>query len=263
MTRDSQSRGMREDWIGRQKMLGNRPRAVLMKGLHPLINETIDRWHRSVMRAAFDGMASSDRDGHTLDLGCGYGRLADQARSCGLSPIVGLDFTHQFCVDFERHHGPAVCAALSRLPFADASIANAYSVTSLMYLSVENAGLALRELDRCLVVGARILVLEPSREFNDLVRFVLRQKRKDVLAQPGFALSDLNGGIAPPNWRRLNAGSSAWMTALLPALLLATRMPKVYRWLSARVLRLDRPAPAPGKAAGRYSMYRWAVYRKS
>lgn len=263
MTRDSQERTIREDWIGRQRTLGNRPRAVLMKGLHPLINETIDLWHRSVMRSAFDGVASTSQDGHTLDLGCGYGRLADQARSCGLSPVVGLDFTHQFCVDFQRHHGPAVCGALSRLPFADASIANAYSVTSLMYLSVEDARRALHELDRCLVEGARILVLEPSREFNGLVRFVLRQKRNEVLARPGFALSELNGEIAPPNWRRLNAGSSAWMTALLPALLVATRLPKVYGWLSGKVLRLDRPAPAPGKALGKYSMYRWAVYRKS
>ena len=81
MTEDPQLKQIRDDWIGRQREHGNQPRAVLMKGLHPLINETIDLWHRAVMRAAFDGRPATTPGLPSLDIGCGYGRLAGQARN--------------------------------------------------------------------------------------------------------------------------------------------------------------------------------------
>ena len=262
MTREFQGKQIREDWIGRQRQLGNLPRAVLMKGLHPLINETIDRWHRAVMHTAFDGVTANADGPPSLDLGCGYGRLADEAKACGLSPVIGLDFTQQFCADFQRRHGAAVCAGLSRLPFADASIRNAYSVTSLMYLSVEDAHRALAELDRCLVPGARVLVLEPSREFNDMIRMALRQKRTQTLARPGFSLAEMRE-LPPSNWVRLDGGSCNWMTVFLPLLAIVTRVPRAYAWLDSLVLRMDSPAKRQRARHGKLSMYRWVVYRKN
>ena len=263
MTTESQEAASREDWIARQRAHGNLPRAVLMKGLHPLVNGTIDLWHRSVMRSAFEG-ANGEDGTLTLDLGCGYGRLADEATACGLAPVVGLDFTQQFCVDFKLRHGAAVCAALSRLPFSDASFANAYAVTALMYLPVHDAELALLELDRCLMTGARVLVLEPSKEFNDLVRLALPWKRRETLARPGLTSAELNGDMMPAHWERLGAGANTWMTILLPALALSTGFPKVYAWLSRLAVSMDRPALAPARGApsGGFAMYRWAVFRK-
>ncbi len=263
MKHDPQLQQMRDDWIGRQREHGNQPRAVLMKGLHPLINETIDRWHRQVMRSAFAGEMGAASGRPSLDVGCGYGRLADEAHRCGMSSVVGLDFTQQFCVDFQRHHGPAVCGGLSNLPFRDAAFGSAYSVTALMYLPVEEAQRALQELDRCLVAGSRVLLLEPCREFNSLVRMVLRKKRNETLSRPGFSLTEMRDTLPPATWRRTAAGSSRWMTALLPMLVACARFPTLYALLGKLALRLDRPAPGACGLHGKFSMYRWAVYQKT
>lgn len=260
MTEDPQLRRIRDDWIERQRELGNRPRAVLMKGLHPLINETIDRWHRSVMRRAFPDATARTSPLPSLDVGCGYGRLADEAVQCGLAPVFGIDFTQQFCADFRRQHGPAVCGELARLPFKDSAFGGAYSVTALMYLSIGDARRALLELHRCLAAGTRVLILEPGREFNSLVRTVLRRKATETLSRPGFSRAEICADLPPETWRRVSAGGCTWMTALLPLLVVAARFPTLYSKLAEWVLRLDRPRDC--WRPGRMPMYRWVVFEK-
>ncbi len=268
MNRPDTNQQLRSEWIERQRVHGKQSRAVLMKGLHPLLNDTIDRWHKAVLRAAFapsqaltqsqPSLATLDR---ALDVGCGYGRLAGVAADCGLAP-VGIDFAPRFCVDFAADHGPAVCAELSRLPFADGVFAHAYAVTALMYLDGDTAAAALREIDRCMQPGARILVLEPSREFNVAVRSVLRRKRHETLTMPGFSLEQVRAELAPAHWRPRAAGCARWMTLMLPLLAVCTRVPSLYRRLSAMAEWLDRPRPGRAVACGRLVLYRWVVYEK-
>ncbi len=260
MTEDTHSRQMRDEWIGRQREHGNQPRAVLMKGLHPRINETIDCWHRAVMRKAFADHSFRRAGAPSIDLGCGYGRLADEAVRCGLEPVFGIDLTQQFSAEFQRHHGPAVCGELSRLPFRESAFDAAYSVTALMYLSVDDARRALLEIDRCVAPGSRVLLLEPAREFNSLVRVLLRRKGKETLSRPGFSLTEMCDDLPPASWRRVSAGGCGWMTAMLPLLALSARIPALYSRLSDWIVRRDRPRGTwrPGKV----SMYRWVVFQK-
>lgn len=262
MTQASKSNHVRDEWVERQRELGKQPRAVLMKGLHPRINGTIDAWHRAVMRAAFPPQ-STPAALPCLDLGCGYGRLANEATALGLAPVVGVDFARGFCSDFRRDHGMAVCGDLAMLPFADGSFSTAYSVTSYMYLPVTDARRAAADLDRCLAIGSRVLIVEPGREFNSLVRSVLRKKRNESLAMPGFTREEFQDEMVPANWRRVGFGSSWWMTALLPLLMLTSGLPWVYRQVERVALWLD--APHPGKKGGlsRVTMYRWAAYEKA
>lgn len=263
MNPSEKSNQVRDDWIERQRELGNQPRAVLMKGLPVIINGTIDRWHRAIMRAAFPQVASSPPTGKpSLDLGCGYGRLADEAMMQGLTPVIGIDFARGFCSDFRRDHGPAVCGNLAQLPFADESFSAAYSVTSYMYLPIADAQAATRELDRCLAVDARILIVEPSLEFNSLVRAILRKKRNETLTMPGFSLSEFRDTLVPGNWQLTGSGSCRWMTLLLPLLMASARFPGLYRRLEEWVLWLDAPAPGRVSQLPNVAMYRWATYRK-
>jgi len=247
---------VRDGWIRRQQEHGNRPRAVLMKGLPARINDSIDRWHRSVLKLAF----SSAKQGRVLDIGCGFGRLADEMPPLHQIP-VGIDFTPQFCVAFAASHGEAVCGSLAHLPFRDGVFSGAYSVTSLMYLDMVHAKRALADLDRCLAPGATVLVLEPCREFNSLVRVVLTRKRGERLAMPGFALDEFDD-LLPSHWQPLGAGACSWMTAALPILALVTGWPRLYHALSSAVLRLDRPRLNGRRAHGRISLYRWVVCKK-
>ena len=251
----------RDQWLTRQQEHGNSPRAVLMKGVPAPVNDLIDQWHKAVLRHAFDEPGRMGRS--CLDLGCGYGRLASEAAACGLCPVVGMDFTPGFCVDFAARHGPAVCGKLDALPFMDATFDASYCVTALMYLSVNDARSALLELDRSARPGAKILVIEPAREFNALVRFFARGKRNETLTQPGLSLHDITHAIVPPGWRRRAGGGCWWMTWLLPLLMVCARSPRLFRILANLVLRLDSPArTGRGLRLPRIAMYRWIVFDK-
>jgi len=262
MAADESTSQVRAEWESRQREHGNQPRAVLMKGLHTSINDLIDRWHRSVMQAAFPGTHQQQRERPALDIGCGYGRLADQALQCGLDPIIGIDFARGFCADFNRNFGPAVCGDLSRLPFRDQVFTDAYSVTSLMYLPIAQARRAVLEIDRCTAPEARILLVEPGREFNSLVRAVLRRKRSESLTMPGFTRGEFTNELAPAGWQLVAGGSCNALTAMLPLLMITARAPPLFRWLGRMALLLDAPKPGRQRRPARVCMYRWAVYRK-
>jgi SAM-dependent methyltransferase len=263
METTAHSSRVREDWIKRQRAMGNQPRSVLMKGLHPRINQTIDLWHRLVMRAAFSGAATSPSSLPSLDIGCGYGRLANEATALGLKPLVGLDFAHGFCARFQQDHGLAVCGDLAKLPFKNGAFSAAYSVTSYMYLPLAEARKACLELDRCLAHGAHVLVLEPSLEFNSLVRAVLRKKRNEALAMPGFSMAEFRDQLVPGHWRRLACGSCSWTTILLPLLVVFARCSPLYRYLEHIALRLDAPVFGRPRKMAALAMYRWSLYEKS
>lgn len=252
---------MREDWTLRQAGHGNEPRSVLMKGLHPRVNATLDQWHQRTLESAFEGVLLPVTPSAVLDLGCGYGRLGATARRIGLEPLFGMDFTLGFCKAFQRSHGPAICASLSHPPIADQSLSAVYAVTALMYVSHEQAKAALLALDRCLVPGGLAFFLEPSKEFNDMVRRVLPGKRTDALAVDGFTRADFEGGLAPAHWERVRSGANPWMTLALPILVVTAPVSRIYSAVERIAAWFESRRPA-GSHLPRFAMYRWALYRK-
>lgn len=261
MTSMDYETSMREDWKRRQADHGNQPRSVLMKGLHHKVNATLDRWHQQTLERAFAGLLPLASSGIVLDVGCGYGRLAETARRIGLAPLMGMDFTPGFCIAFKKMHGPAICASLSHPPIAKESLSAFYAVTSLMYVSHEQAQTAFQALDECLVPGGLAFFLEPSKEFNDLVRHVLPGKRADALAVDGFTRADFEGALVPANWRMLRSGANGWMTLALPLLVATAPVQVLYRWVECVVTWLESRRPSDGRLP-RFAMYRWALYRK-
>lgn len=259
--RDPGRTNLRQDWQAREKAHGSSPRSVLMKGLHPLLNESIDAWHRDVVRAVFGPGSLPDQRDKVLDVGCGFGRLAGEVASAGHVPI-GLDFTLGFCKSFAARHRLAVCAEQSRLPFGSGVFGGAYSVTSLMYMDSADVEGTIRELDRCLAKGGVVLILEPCQEFNALIRTLLRSKRNETLAMPGFSVEDFSRFV-PAHWQPLAAGHCRWLTAFLPVLTLTTRAPRLFQWVSSIARRLDRPRMNARRAHGRISLYRWIACRKA
>lgn len=251
---------VRRDWEERQREHGNQPRAVLMKGIHPLINEGIDLWHRDVIRAVFSAMDAPEEGAFILDVGCGFGRLANEISRLGRTPL-GLDFTQKFCVGFAAAHGSAVCGDQAALPFVDGAFPGAYAVTSLMYLDNKAANVALAELNRCLDSGGLILLLEPCREFNELARLILPRKGREQLAMPGFSIEEFRK-IIPADWSIIATGSCRWLTIALPLLAITTRWPGLHRYISMLARHLDRPSIGRRNIGGRIAMYRWVACKK-
>jgi SAM-dependent methyltransferase len=258
MKPDQANPTLQQGWECRQENCGDVPRAVLMKGVPDRVNLTIDRWHREVLRTAFFQWNGSA--GPVLDIGCGYGRLGSEAKSLGIQSLVGLDFSPGFCRRFGGDCGQAVCGDLAHLPFGRDAFAGAYAVTSLMYLDIGKACEALRSLDECLIPGARVLILEPGAEFNTLVRSLLRRKKAEQLARPGFTTNEFHQQLAPHRWRQIASGSNGAMTFLFPLLLLVSRIPRLYSLVERLALRMDQPKADQVMRASRYAIYRWAFY---
>lgn len=252
---------LQQHWQQRQLSFGDTPRAVLLKGLPEPVNQTLDRWHRHVMHLAF-----ADRGGdagHTLDIGCGYGRLANEAQTLKLGRVVGIDFSMGFCRHFARQFSTAVCCDLSKLPFAAASFSNAYSVTSLMYLDLDLATKALASLDATLMPRARILLIEPGAEFNRMVRHLIPKKQNETLARSGFTLTEFHTDIIPRNWRCLASGGNSWTTAALPLLIAAAKVPGLYKFVARIALFLDKPRlTATSTKVTHLALHRWSVYER-
>lgn len=259
MVEDAQK--VRADWQSRQQEHGKSPKAVLMKGLHPRLNESIDLWHRDVLDRLLHALEGVGPGALVLDVGCGFGRLAGEVSQAGHIPI-GMDFTQGFCADFAATHGSAVCADQAHLPFLAGSFQAFYSVTSLMYLDVGKARHALAELDRCTMPGGMVLLLEPCQEFNSLARRLMPGKGSGRLTMPGFSLDEMRS-MLPDGWVQIAAGHCRWLTFLLPVLALAARWELLYRPIARLARILDQPRLNGRSLRGRYSLYRWVICRKT
>jgi SAM-dependent methyltransferase len=260
---DPESNKLRNEWTDRQRTYGNSPRAVLPKGLHPRVNELIDAWHRDLLRFAFSARHGVCDGLPTLDLGCGYGRLASEAVTLPLGVVVGIDFALGFCRKFQDDYGRAVCGDIVRLPFVDGAFGAAYVVTALMYLPMVQAQQALSEIDRCIAPGTRILLVEPSAEFNRVAHSLTPGKSQAGLAMPGFGARHFERELAPATWTRVATGSSVWFTLALPLLALTARSPAIFGRLRDVILRLDRPgATVRDGWLARFALHRWTVFEK-
>lgn len=257
----SDTASLQRQWQQRQLDYGDTPRAVLLKGVPEPVNQTLDHWHRLVMRRAFADHSNSS--GRTLDIGCGYGRMASEAQALELGHIIGVDFSMGFCRQFASQFSAAVCCDLAQLPFASASFGNAYSVTSLMYLDPDQANKALSSLDAVLMPGARVLLIEPGAEFNRMVRWLLPKKKNEALARSGFMFAEFNHDIIPSNWRRLASGGNFWTTAILPLLICTAQAHWLYNLFARTALFLDKPRMTTAPAIlHRLALHRWSVYER-
>lgn len=253
---------LKQSWSQRQRALGNVPQAVLLKNLPVTVNALIDRWHRSVLHWILK--EDGDLAEWLLDLGCGYGRMTSTAREAGYSNIIGIDSEPGFCRQYQHDFGYAIRGSIAELPLRAATVGTAYAITAYMYLPPERMRSALKALDACLVPGARVLMLEPGSEFNQLLRSLLPGKRREQLAVPGFSVRQMLVELPPEEWRIIDAGCNLWTTLLLPLLILSARSATITRALNALASRLDAPCSRRRvKGLYRFALHRWVLFEKT
>ncbi len=250
------------DWSARQRALGNVPQAVLLKNLPARVNELIDSWHRAILRWSLAPVARTPSD-WIVDLGCGYGRMAGEARSMGFTNVIGLDYEAGFCRQYQCDHALAVRGSIAQPPFAAHSLTAAYAITAFMYVGMNHAREGLRRLDASLAPGARVLLLESGAEFNQASRKILRKKLKQSLAVDGFSQQELGEGLLPTGWRPIASGTNFWITASLPFLIMFVRWPRTFAKLAKVLMKLDRPrSDFRDNGWRRFGLHRWILCEK-
>lgn len=255
---DSGPKLLRSEWALRQSELGNLPQAVLLRNLSPEINEVIDAWHRDLLRWALAPLARTPGC-WVADLGCGYGRLANEIATLGPHNVIGLDSESGFCRQYQADYGLAVRGSVDAPPFCSDVLSAAYSVTALMYVGKEGARTGLQRLSPSLKRGARILLLEAGAEFNGISRFVLRGKRTQALSVRGFSQHDLCS-IVPAEWKILATGANAGLSFLLPLLICLRRWSRGFTWVSNLARWIDRPADGlRDRGWRRVGLHRWVL----
>lgn len=126
-------------------------------------------WHTrriSVMSGLLKG------EENLLDIGCGGGTLLDKIKErAGIRKAVGIDASFGAIKYADTaHKGPDfLCADFYELPFKDSTFGVISAIEVLEHL--HNPDVALKELNRCLKKGGKILILVPN-ENNLLFRVI-------------------------------------------------------------------------------------------
>mgnify|MGYP000083852199 CR=1 FL=1 len=158
-------------WTKRQASLGCTQRAVLFKRFPDWLNGLIHRRQVAfVLRSLPLGVQA------VLDVGCGYGRVAEAVlRARPGAEIEGIESCTAFAEHFEKHFGRC-----HRLPVQQFRPARAYDailiVTVLMYLTDHERTEVLRILWDCLAPGGRLICIEPAVEMVWRARRLLRKR---------------------------------------------------------------------------------------
>lgn len=175
----------RASWEARARDVGNSLSGVLFKGFGPAANQALHRWHSRLVAEIL--APRLPEHGRVLDLGCGYGRLAMELRSCkpGLA-VLGQDMSLSYCVSFRDMGGFVVQARLEAMPFASQVFDGGMAVTSLMYATRAHAVDVLRDIRRVLRPGAAFLLVDPGEELRSILSVVLLGTRSANTGGEGF-----------------------------------------------------------------------------
>lgn len=150
-------------WEERSKKFGDKPEGVLQKSLNRSINDHLHLWmlNQIVKTLPKDNLSTIK----ILDLGCGYGRLAEPiVRKYPKVKVFGIDIAKTYVSLFNKKlapNGKALVGDIKKLPFKDSSFDLIYMVTTMMYLTdYTDQQKAIKEIFRVLKPGGKFVFIE-------------------------------------------------------------------------------------------------------
>ena len=159
--------------------------------------DRLEQWYRRFvlrdhLRFVERALRESEEEGFVLDVGCGGGLFLQMLQERGVKRVAGLDFSLDAASVAVRRSGvPAVCATLSRPPFAPSSCA---AITMFHVLEhLYDPGAYLDAAHQLLQPNGRLIVQVPNAACWQFLLFGERWNGIDVPRHLiNFRLSDLD-----------------------------------------------------------------------
>jgi len=147
-------------WDQRQKLFGNTLRSVLFKNLPDSVNNSIHKKHTKFIISNLPGSAQS-----LLDVGCGYGRLAEEIQSARNNlKIQGVELCEEFARKFSKNFGPCFNGSMLDYVFSE-SFDVIIFVTVLMYAQKNDLKQIIEKYWSQLNPGGLLICIEPCLNF--------------------------------------------------------------------------------------------------
>jgi len=248
---------VRDNWEQRAVESGTQLSGVLFRGLSTLANSVVDDWHSWLVRQVF--LPNLAKEGHVLDLGCGYGRLsnviADQRSDLALT---GQDIAMGYCRRFKQTIGHCVQADATQLPFIDESFDGILAVTCLMYVAPERISELLNRLRLLLRPGGVLLLLDPGLEVQRLVSRVRGAHSSSPTGGQGFTCEEYGQLTEDAGFVIRARGGNPWMSIALMTPGVAKATGRRVSMILARVGRVDHQEAGYRALA----LHRWLLVQR-
>ncbi len=246
----------RAAWESRAVEAGDSSSGVLVRGFGTQLNHALHERHARTVAEVF--APSLPPSPQVLDVGCGYGRLAEVLKVARPdSEVVGVDYSLTYCRFFrERLASGSVCADLRRMPVARASLHGLMAVTVLMYLGPRERLVAVGDLVQLLMPGGVALFVDPSAEYIDLARRLVSSS--SPTGGRGLCLGEYERLAQGAGVSVVSVGGYPGFSVLLPLLFVMRRRSRPLGLLLGLAGRIDRRI----QNGGRLSFHRWMLVRR-
>jgi SAM-dependent methyltransferase len=248
---------VRDNWEQRAIESGSQLSGVLFRGLSTLANSVVDDWHTWLVRQVF--LPYLAKQGHVLDLGCGYGRLSNVVAAQRSDLVLtGQDIAMGYCRRFKQAIGSCVQADATQLPFIDESFDGILAVTCLMYVPPEGIPELLNRLRLLLRPGGVLLLLDPGLEVQRLVARVRGTQASSPTGGQGFTCEEYCQLIEGAGFVIQARGGNPWMSMALMTPGVAKAMGRRISRILVRVGRIDHQEAGYRALA----LHRWLLVQR-
>lgn len=242
-------------WEKRSRLFKDSKKAVMEQAFPPVVNDYIESIHLAEIEKLLDEKVKK-----CLDVGCGYGRLAQLvAKKYPKVLIYGVDVSSIFVNLFNnklKKRGKAYVGDIRSLPFNDNSFDVVWVVVTFMYLeSSSDQEKGMKELLRVIKPGGRLILIEPNQLGVNIVRlwgfvpFLYRKflgKSKVETYGVSFTANKIDELISHSHGKVIYKRGYPMLTLLLlPNIFLGRFLPILTRLLLSFTRRVDSVISSP------------------
>lgn len=242
-------------WNERARIFGDSTKSVMEQSFPDVVNTYIHNLHMKELLAAMPTGAK-----RILDIGCGWGRIAEDLVSRRHVKISGIDVSQHFVKLYNRRmkgKGKAVVGDMRMLPFKNATFGFVYCIVSLMYIfSFRDQKRAVLEMLRVLKKDGTLVLIEPNMigvqlvRLGGLVSFLYRtvMRRQKVETYGGaFYIHDMIKLIDACGGSITQKRGYPFLTIfLLPTIFIGKVFPSVTNIILTMASAFDRLLPVAG-----------------